>query len=65
MRRIIERTMTIVITTTWTISWREDAIPSDPQADPVTNGLPYPDTSQEAMPYTRQSPFVIDAKEVE
>ena len=65
MRRIIERTVTIVTTTIWRISWQEDGLPPDPQADPVMDEFPTPDIAQETVQYTRQFPPVIEAKEVD
>jgi hypothetical protein len=35
MRRIIERKVTVVTTTTWTISWQADPLHPSPEADPV------------------------------
>lgn len=37
MRRIIERVVTVVTTTTWKISWEPDTPQADPQADSVSN----------------------------
>ena len=81
MRRIIERTVTIVTTTIWRISWQEDAVHAscDPQADPARHNdfkrsergdpaideFPKRDISQETVQDTRQFPPVIEAKEVD
>ena len=67
MRRIIERTVTIVTTTIWRISWLEDAgtVSRDPQADPATDEFPKSESSQETMQDTQQFPPVIEAKEVD
>ena len=35
MRRIIERVVTVVTTTTWTISWQDDPPHTDSQAGPT------------------------------
>lgn len=35
MRRIIERTVTVVTTTTWTIYWKDDPLHPSSKADPV------------------------------
>ena len=42
MRRIIERVVTVVTTTTWTITWQEDP----PQPDTVDVNLPQPQLSR-------------------
>ena len=66
MRRIIERTWTIVTTTTWTISWREDALHLDPQADPDTDDFPELLVLQEkTTQHIRQFPTRIETKEVD
>ena len=65
MRRIIERTVTIVTTTIWRISWQEDAVPSEPQADLAIDEFPKPDSSQETVQDNQQFPPVIEAKEVD
>jgi hypothetical protein len=40
MRRIIERVVTVVTTTTWKISWENDPSPAQPEANPVSPELP-------------------------
>jgi hypothetical protein len=40
MRRIIERVVTVVTTTTWKISWENDMSPAQPEANPVSQELP-------------------------
>jgi hypothetical protein len=40
MRRIIERVVTVVTTTTWKISWENDLSPAQPEANPVSPELP-------------------------
>ena len=66
MRRIIERTWTIVTTTTWTISWREDALHLDPEAD--RNAYDFPELlvlQEKTTQHIRQFPPRIETKEVD
>lgn len=67
MRRLIQRTVTIVITTTWTISWQEDALHAshDPQVDPAIDEFRESESSQEMRQDTLQFPTVIEVKEVD
>ena len=66
MRRIIERTWTIVTTTTWTISWREDAIHLYPEADPDADDFPELLVLQEkTTQHIQQYPPRIETKEVD
>ena len=60
MRRIIERVVTVVTTTTWKISWETDPHPSPVKADPVSEELPLLEVLPEA---TSPRPTVIEAKE--
>ena len=53
MRRIIERVVTVVTTTTWTISWENDPSPAQQEADPVALELP-DDLSEPALPETKE-----------
>ncbi|HJS17178.1 MAG TPA: hypothetical protein VJ785_00410 [Anaerolineales bacterium] len=62
MRRIIERVVTVVTTTTWKISWEADPHPSQPKADPVTEELPPLGVLPESMP---RGPTVIETREVD
>lgn len=39
MRRVIERVVTVVTTTTWTISWQDDLSHPEPQGDSVNGNL--------------------------
>jgi hypothetical protein len=55
MRRIIERVVTVVTTTTWKISWENDP-PPQPQADPISPALPSLETLSEST--------AIETKEV-
>jgi hypothetical protein len=59
MRRIMERTVTIVTTTIWKISWHEDA-----RANPDLDDHRKPEGYQEVVQHTRQFPTVIEGKEV-
>ena len=62
MRRIIERVVTVVTTTTWKISWEADPRPSRPAADPVSDGLLHLEISPESTP---PGPTVLESKEVD
>jgi hypothetical protein len=57
MRRIIERVVTVVTTTTWTISWKDDPLPTDGNLDPITRA----DSPPDAAPGISSA---IEAKEV-
>ena len=65
MRRIIKRTITIVTTITWTISWRhKGTMPIDVEAQPTADDTPEPPV----LPEGESSPWEIEAtitKEVE
>ena len=62
MRRIIERVVTVVTTTTWKISWEQDPLPSKPTTDPVSVELDAPQVlPQSAYPGTTE----LETKEVE
>ena len=67
MRRIIERVVTVVTTTTWTISWQDDTIRAsgDVQPDPVTDNLPESDFSRATAKHIQKFSSVIQTKEVE
>ena len=58
MRRIIERIVTVVTTTTWKISWEADPPASMPAVDPVFEDLPLPEA-------TPPDPTVFEPKEVD
>jgi hypothetical protein len=62
MRRIIERVVTVVTTTTWKISWEADPGPSHPKEDSVSEELPALEILSESAP---PGPTVIEAKEVD
>lgn len=61
MRRIIERVVTVVTTTTWTISWKDDPLPTEPEADTA----PSADASPEAVQSTPLTPPVIEIEEAD
>ena len=65
MRRIIKRTITIMTTITWTISWRpKGTMPIDVEAQPVAADTSEPPVLPEGQP----GPWEIEAtitKEVE
>ena len=61
MRRIIERVVTVVTTTTWKISWDTDLHSAQPNVDPVSEELPHLETRGE---FSATGPTVIEAKEV-
>ena len=65
MRRIIKRTITIVTTITWTISWRpKEAMPINVEVQPTADDVPEPPILPESEP----GPWEIEAtitKEVE
>jgi len=66
MRRIIERILTIVTTTTWTISWQEDALHLDPEVDPNVDNFPDLVVLQEkTVQHIQQFPSRIETKEVD
>jgi hypothetical protein len=67
MRRIVERTGTVVTTTIWKISWQEDAfhVPRDFCAAPAVDGSPEQEFSPETVQDIQQFLPVIKAKEVE
>ena len=61
MRRIIERVVTIVTTTTWKISWEADP----PQADPAEDFAPLGSPDLEISQNTPPRPTTVEAKEVD
>jgi hypothetical protein len=62
MRRIIERVVTVVTTTTWKISWEADPHPSNLAADPVSDGTLHLEILPESTP---PGPTVFEPKEVD
>jgi hypothetical protein len=65
MRRIIERVVTVVTTTTWKISWETDSSHPNHEVDPVSNNLPSPDVLSETGHGTQASSQVSETKEVD
>lgn len=65
MRRIIERVVTVVTTTTWKISWEPDSSQPDHSVDSIFNALPSPDALPETVYDTRASAKVVETKEVD
>ena len=65
MRRIIERVVTVVTTTTWTISWQGDMSPADPQAGSVTDDFPRPEVSDETAKHIQKFSSVTLTKEAD
>ena len=67
MRRIIERVVTVVTTTTWTISWQDDTFHAsgDLQPDSVTDNIPEPDISRATAKHIQEFSPVIQTKEAE
>lgn len=62
MRRIIERIVTVVTTTTWKISWEEDPLRSKPTVDPVSGELPDPEIFPDAAQFATG---MLDTKEAD
>jgi len=65
MRRIIERVVTVVTTTTWTISWQDDASHRNLQADPIADNFPQSGVSHETAKHIQKFSPVIQTKEAE
>lgn len=65
MRRIIERVVTVVTTTTWTISWQDDSLQPDYQAGSVADDLPKPDVFDETAKHIQNFSSVITTKEAD
>ena len=65
MRRIIERTVTVVTTTTWTISWQDDALHLDPRPDTVSDNVPQSDVSRATAKHIQKISPVTQTKEAE
>lgn len=63
MRRIIERVVTVVTTTTWTISWQNEPSTPDPQAQPVVEIAPHPAVSEEGAKTIQKYSSVTQTKE--
>lgn len=65
MQRIIERVVTVVTTTTWTISWKDDPLPTDPQPGSVPEGFSNPEGSPSGAKHTQQFSSVVTKKEAD
>jgi hypothetical protein len=65
MRRVIERVVTVVTTTTWKISWETDPPHPEPQVASIFTDLPTPDVFSETPRNSQANPPVIETKEVE
>ena len=63
MRRIIERVVTVVTTTTWKISWETDSSHPDHPLNPVSNDLPSSNVLSEIVYDTQANSPVIKTKE--
>jgi len=61
MRRIIERKVTVVTTTTWTISWQDDPPKSSSEADSVHSA----ESNTDTLPAAQTTSPVIGIKEAE
>jgi hypothetical protein len=73
MRRIIERTVTTVTTTTWKIFWEADAGEADPStpfragpvADPLSSDFSEAEMLSEIEQRVQLGPTIIEEKEVD
>ena len=65
MRRIIERVVTVVTTTTWTITWQDDSLQPNLQSGSVVDGFPKPDLSHETAKHIQNFSSVITTKEAD
>ena len=63
MRRIIERVVTVVTTTTWTIYWKDDPSPSTPGSDSVMKNETQPLLADDAQKFSETEETSL-AKEV-
>jgi hypothetical protein len=63
MRRIIERVVTVVTTTTWKISWEADSSHLDQPLDSVSNDFPGPNVLSETIDDAQTRSPVIKTKE--
>ena len=64
MRRIIERVVTVVTTTTWTISLQADTPQPDPEAGPGTEDFSNAESSTETAKHIQRFSSVV-AKEAD
>lgn len=65
MRRIIERVVTVVTTTTWTISWQDDSLQPDPQAGPIAEESPNSDISHQITKHIQKTSSIVTTKEAD
>jgi hypothetical protein len=66
MRRIVERTVTIITTTIWKISWQTDALHLEPDADLDGDDFIEPVVLQEkTVQHSQQFPLLTETKEVD
>jgi hypothetical protein len=65
MRRIIERVVTVVTTTTWTITWQDDSHRPNTQVGPVPEEFPNPDVSQQTAKHIQKISSVTTTKEAD
>ena len=65
MRRIIERVVTVVTTTTWTISWQDGSIQPNLQTDPVSEDIPTSGVSNETAKHIQNFSSVVTTKEAD
>jgi hypothetical protein len=63
MRRIIERVVTVVTTTTWTISWQDDSFEPNPQ--PFDSAQDKPDVPHETAKHIQKFSSVVTTKEAD
>jgi hypothetical protein len=65
MRRIIERVVTVVTTTTWTITWQADSLQPDPQVGAVAEEFPKSDVSHPTAKHIQKTSSVTTTKEAD
>ena len=65
MRRIIERVVTVVTTTTWKISWEADPPHPEHPVDSISSDLPGAKVSSETVYETPSGPDLNEPKEVD
>jgi len=62
MRRIIERKVTVVTTTTWTISWQD--VPP-PQSSSEADAVQPTESNTDVLPAAQNTSSIIEPKEAE
>ena len=65
MRRIIERVVTVVTTTTWTISWQDDSVQSNHQSDPAAENVFESGFPHETAKHIQKISSVVTTKEAD